>query len=88
MTVRLAEDGAVHLEGDCSVEEAETLLAALLDQPAAAVDWRRCRGAHTAVVQVLIALRPPMMGEPDDEFLRRWIAPFLPAAISSEPQGR
>ena len=88
MTVRPAEDGAIGLEGDCPVEEAETLLAALLERPEAPVDWRRCNSAHTAVVQVLLALQPSMVGEPDDEFLRRWVAPLLPAAISSEPQDR
>lgn len=76
MTVRVA-DGAILLEGECPVDEAEALLEALLADPRAPVDWSACRDLHTAVLQVLLAARPTMRGLPADPFLRRWAAPAL-----------
>lgn len=77
MTVRI-EDGIVHLEGDCPVEDAETLLEALLADAAAPVDWSGCETLHSAVLQVLMAVAPALRGTPADPFLRRWVAPALP----------
>ena len=88
MTVRRTADGAIRLEGDCPVEEAETLLALLLADPEAMVDWRSCGSAHAAVAQVLLALGRPVLGEPADPFLRRWIAPLLPAGDAAGPVRR
>jgi hypothetical protein len=76
LTVRL-DDGVLHLEGSCPVEEAEILLEFLLTNPGIPVAWSGCRHLHTAVLQVLMALRPPLQGVPDDAFLRRWIPPSL-----------
>lgn len=76
MTIRL-EDGILHIEGACPVEEAETLLGQLLDNPDLIVDWSGCRHLHTAVLQVLMSMRPPLRGVPDDPFLHRWIEPIL-----------
>jgi hypothetical protein len=76
MSVRLAGEVVV-LEGDCPVDEAESLLELLLANPGASVDWSACGQLHTAVVQVLLAVRPPMEGEPGNPFLRRWIAPII-----------
>ena len=39
--------------------------------PDAPVDWSACGQLHTAVVQVLLAARPPMEGNPGTPFLRR-----------------
>ena len=48
MSIRL--DGPViHLEGDCPVEEAETLLHHLQDPFARTVDWTEAERLHTAV---------------------------------------
>jgi hypothetical protein len=85
VTVSRSLDGTIHLDGDCLVDEAETLLALLLEHPAAPVDWGRCRSAHTALVQVLLALGRPVLGRPEDPFLRRWIAPLLPGDADAEP---
>ncbi|WP_041793913.1 hypothetical protein [Pararhodospirillum photometricum] len=74
MTLRL-EDTIVRLEGVCTVEEALPLLEAL--QGAQAVALADCTGLHTAALQVLLALRPPLVSLPTEPFLTRWIAPLL-----------
>jgi hypothetical protein len=86
MTVHLAGDGTILLSGDCAVEEAETLLSLLLERPGAMVAWSGCRSAHGAIVQLLLALRPPLLGLPEDPFLRRWVAPLLDLR-DAEPAG-
>lgn len=68
MSVREA-DGIVRLEGACRVEEAETLTG-LLQAQLRPVDFSQCREAHTAVLQVLLAFAPPIVGEPADNALR------------------
>ena len=82
MTVRVADDGAIMLEGNCPAEDAETIARLLLLDPAAAVDWRACDHAHTAIVQVLLTARPVMLGPPRSLFLRNWVAPALSGAQS------
>lgn len=76
MTLRLDED-ILHLEGDCGSEEAEPLLALLLERPSRGIALGGARALHTALVQVLLALRPRLVEMPADPFLRRWIAPVL-----------
>lgn len=71
-------DDAILLSGDAPVEDAEPLAALLAAEPALAVDWSQSGRLHTAVVQVLLAFRPAMVGTPGDAFARRWIAPLLP----------
>jgi len=81
MTVRAGSDGSIELIGTCASAEAEPLLQLLIATPAATVDWRECRGAHTAVVQVLMAARPNLLGPAADPGLEQWVAP----AIGSPP---
>jgi hypothetical protein len=76
MTVRLAGE-VIILEGDCPVEEAEPLLELLSANPGAAVDWSACGQLHTSLVQVLLAIRPPVNGDPENPFLRHWIAALM-----------
>ncbi|AWN47055.1 hypothetical protein DK419_12645 [Methylobacterium terrae] len=76
MTVR-REGDLIRLEGACPVEEAETLAALLLAGPDLAVEWSGCTFLHTAVVQVLLRLRPPLRGTCGDAFAARWLAPRL-----------
>ena len=80
MTVQLATDGTIVLDGACSIEDAERLHGLLLQNPAARVDWRACEHAHTAIVQILLVARPAIDGPPKSPFLERWIAPMLAAA--------
>ncbi len=76
----------VHLEGICSVEEAEELLAWLHKHPKGRVHLKACRHVHAAVLQVLLCARPPISTYPDEPFLRRWIVPALEAG--TPPEGR
>jgi hypothetical protein len=77
VSVRYDGEGQIRLEGACPVEEAETLAALLLAHPGAGVEWSGCTGLHTAVVQVLLRLRPPLHGTCGDPFAARWLAPLL-----------
>lgn len=76
MTVRQTE-GVIILEGDCGVEEAETLLSALLTAPGAEIDWSNCGSLHTAVVQLIQASNAPVRGTCGDPSLARWVNPLV-----------
>ena len=76
MTVRLAT-GTIFLQGECSAEDGATLLQHLELHPRASVDWTECDAIHTAVFQVLQALRPPLLGTPAGEFVATHLAPLL-----------
>ena len=77
MTVRRGPSGLIELVGDCTSGDAEPLLQLLLASPGATVDWRACRGAHTAVVQVLMAAKPKLLGPPADSRLKDWVEPVF-----------
>jgi hypothetical protein len=82
MTVRL-DDRVIHLEGDCHVEDAEPLLHLLQTEPNRTVDISAVGAIHTAVLQLLLALRPRVVGRPKlggsdrDDFFECWITPLL-----------
>jgi hypothetical protein len=80
MTVRAADDGTIMLEGRCPVDDAEILVRLLLFTPSAMVDWRGCDHAHTAIIQILLAARPTMLGPPRNIQLSHWIEPVLAGA--------
>jgi hypothetical protein len=78
MTVSLTESGVIQLTGFCELAEAETLLQMLSAQAEpVTVDWRMCENAHTAVIQVLLAVRPILIGPPASTFLTTYIAGLL-----------
>ena len=77
MTVQLREDGAIVLAGVCDSADAEVLLSQLLANPQAAVDWRACDMAHTAVVQVLVAAGIAPVGAPGSRYLMDVVEPLL-----------
>lgn len=77
MTVDTSGFDAIHLSGDCGLEDAEPLLRALLAAPTRPVNWTRATSAHTAIIQVLIALEPAVDGPPASLYLRKWIHPLL-----------
>jgi hypothetical protein len=76
MTVRLVDD-AIVLEGVCPVEDAEPLQRLLLQHRGAAVDWRVCDAAHTAVLQVLLVAKPSIKGPARATFLQEFFLPVL-----------
>lgn len=71
MSIEVA-DGRIAVSGHAAVEDAEPLLAALLDHPDCAIDVSGLRQAHLAVVQLLHAAQRPVIGSPDDPFLRQF----------------
>lgn len=75
MTIEVMPDRIV-LKGRCGVEEAEPMLAALLESPGRVVVLEAER-LHTALWQVLIALRPRVQGLPKDTFVMRHIMPLV-----------
>lgn len=77
MTVRMTPDGTLELLGDCTEEDAESLQRHLLESPMAAVQWQGCSRVHAAVLQVLLAVQPPIKGRPAAEFLRAHVLPLL-----------
>jgi hypothetical protein len=76
MTVRLVDD-AIVLEGVCPVEDAEPLQRLLLQHRGAAVDWRVCDAAHTAVLQVLLVAKPSIKGPARATFLQDFFLSVL-----------
>jgi hypothetical protein len=81
MTVRAGPAGYIELVGACPGADAEPLLQLLLADPGATVDWRDCLGAHTAVVQVLMAARPKLLGPPANARLAEWVAPAVDGGV-------
>lgn len=81
MTVRIGTGGCIELVGVCPSGDAEPLLQLLLADRGAVVDWRECRSAHTAVVQVLMAVKPKLVGPPADDRLKDWVAPAIPGSL-------
>jgi hypothetical protein len=78
MSVALTANGTIEMRAQCAMAEAETLHGLLARNPGAVVDWRACTYAHTAVIQVLVAARPKLIGPPAGTFLRS----FVEAAIA------
>jgi len=81
MTIKLSAAGNVELTGICSSDEGEILLQHLLATPNIMVDWRGCEAAHTAVIQVLMATRPKLLGPPASVLLEKWVQPVLAATM-------
>jgi len=77
MTVRRLDWQTIILEGVCPIEDADSLLQLIAATPSAAVDWRDCDGAHTAVVQVLLASGAVVVGPPGAAILKKWVEPLL-----------
>ena len=87
MTVR-ADGDWLRLEGECGVEEAETLTGLLQARDWRGVDLGQCRLAHSAVVQALLAYRVPIAEGGGSDFIRDLLVPCLQAARAApERQG-
>lgn len=70
-------DAVATLSGACAVEEAEALLAWLDDHDGGGVDVQDLAHLHCAVLQVLMARRPPCVGGPRDAEVALWLGPLL-----------
>lgn len=79
MTVR-ADGDWVRLEGECRVEEAETLANLLHRGGWRGVDVSQCRLAHGAIAQVLVAFAVPITAGGASPFVRDFLTPALIAA--------
>jgi hypothetical protein len=77
----------VRFEGVCCVEEALPLLEHCRDTRAPKVDLADCTYLHTALLQVLLLVRPLVTVLPADPFLARWLAPLLaqPTGVTRTP---
>jgi hypothetical protein len=75
MTIEVNGDRIV-LKGRCGVEEAEPLLAALAERPDRLVVLEAER-LHTALWQILIALKPRLEGTSADAFVVQHILPLV-----------
>ncbi|MBP2314266.1 hypothetical protein [Azospirillum soli] len=64
-------NGVIHLEGHCPVEDAEPLLEALQAGGDAALELGGCGSVHTAVLQLLLASRTRVLTPPADALLAR-----------------
>jgi hypothetical protein len=73
VSVRRHDDGTILLEGVCPVEDAESLLQLLQATPEARLDWTRSNHLHTAVVQVILATRPALVGRCGDPWVAEWV---------------
>jgi hypothetical protein len=88
MTVQVDDAGVIELKGRCAAGDAELLLQRLLAAPGSSVEWSSCEHLHSAVLQVLLAARPPMRGTPTNSFLATHVAPVLPRAAAAAPRDR
>lgn len=71
-------DDCLLLTGDCPIEEAEPLLDTLRGATVSVVDLAGLERAHTAVLQVLMAVAPTIRGCPAD--------PVIAACLGALPQ--
>jgi hypothetical protein len=72
VTVHRRENETIMLEGNCTAEEAEPLLQMLQDGPRPMLDWTTCSHLHTAVLQVVLAAEPALIGPCGDPWVARW----------------
>jgi hypothetical protein len=77
VSVRCDDNGSIVLDGFCPVEDAESLLQLFQAYPTAQCDWTQCGHLHTAVVQVVLAVRPIVIGPCGDPWIEQWIGPFI-----------
>lgn len=75
MTI-MVQGTKILLQGSCGVEEAESLLAALLDDPTRVVAIEAGR-LHTALWQVLMAIKPQVEAHGQDAFVSGYLLPLV-----------
>ncbi|GAB7127727.1 hypothetical protein JCM19000A_22340 [Silvimonas sp. JCM 19000] len=63
------QDGRITLSGICPVGDAQPLLNALLEHPAAPLDLSGCRHLHAALWQIVLCAGARVGGAPTDPFV-------------------
>jgi uncharacterized membrane protein SpoIIM required for sporulation len=76
MTVRL-EDHAIVLAGVCGVEQVEALLAQLEAHPELPVDIGATEAVHTTLWQVMLMMKPAIIGTPGSKIIADHVLPAL-----------
>jgi len=76
MPVRFKKTVAV-LDGICTVEESEQLLEWLGQHPKGKVNLKQCAHLHSAVLQVLMAVKPELSSPPSDPDMASWLLPAI-----------
>jgi len=61
----------------CEIEEAESLLEWLIEKPKGQVNLKQLKIFHTAILQVLMAIKPTISVWPEDQGLNDWLQPLL-----------
>jgi len=84
----LYEKNTVRFVDTCTVDEALEFQEWLGVAEAPRVDLSACTHLHTALFQILLAVRPKRIGSPVDPFLARWVEPLLSAASVAGKDGR
>jgi len=65
------------LEEICEIEDAETMLEWLLEHPKGKLNLKQLRHTHSALLQILMALRPTVSIWPEDEGISEWLRPLM-----------
>jgi hypothetical protein len=76
MSIQVA-GALIRIVGNAPVEDAEPLLAAIQEDLSRKVDLNQAAHLHSAIVQLLLALRPPITGTPSDPFFATYVLPLL-----------
>lgn len=85
MSVEVIGD-TIRIVGNATVADAEPLLVALQDDPARPIDLGHAAHLHSAVVQILLALRPRIIGTPAYPFFTACILPrLIEASVPHSP---
>jgi hypothetical protein len=69
----------IRLVGRCHVEDAEPLLVLLQAGHGRTVDLSGSEMLHTAIVQLILAFRPPLAGDSAEGFVKDWVLPAIKA---------
>jgi hypothetical protein len=83
MTIKF-DNKIIRLQGNCGSEDVEALLAALSADDRR-VDMSEVDHLHAAVLQVLLAFTPRLLGSPRDTFVRTWLIPVLNSEADDRP---
>jgi len=64
-------------EGHCEIEEAEELLSWFLENPKGKINLKQLTQLHTAILQVVMAIKPPISSWPEDLSVCLWLKRIL-----------